>query len=62
MYRLELQMQCRQTNPKQFNYEKQRKTSAISHYTRFPRSSCSLSIASKSDLKFPAPNPEKLCR
>lgn len=29
---------------------------------RFPRNSCSLSIASKRDLKFPAPKPEKLFR
>lgn len=32
------------------------------NYTRFPRSSCSRSSASNNDLKFPAPNPEKLCR
>ena len=31
-------------------------------YSKFPRSSCSLSIASNRDLKFPAPKPEKLLR
>src|SRR5687768_5582070 len=31
-------------------------------HTRFPRRACSRSIASKSDLKLPSPNPRQPCR
>lgn len=40
----------------------QRTVQDLPTYIRLPRSSCSLSIASNNDLKFPAPKPEKLFR